>query len=181
MSFVFYFIFILIFSVEINAMNLLEKKTLNPVNFSNSWEVITDKVMGGVSEGSLELKNENQKKFLRLKGTVSTKNNGGFIQFRSKFNFDKGYSGIRIVARGKNDGYFVHVRTNSLIFPWQYYSREFDVHEDWQVFKIFFEDFNKSNFYQPLNFDSGDIKSIGFVAFGKNFEAELDILELEIF
>ena len=42
-------------------------------------------------------------------------------------------------------------------------------------------DFKKSNFYQPSTFSSSEIKSIGFVAFGKDFEAKLDIVKAELF
>ena len=38
-----------------------------------------------------------------------------------------------------------------------------------------FEEFEKSNFYQPSKFVSSEITSIGFVAFGKDFNAKLDI------
>ena len=44
-----------------------------------------------------------------------------------------------------------------------------------------FDDFTKSNFYQPQKFNSSEIKSIAFVAFGKDFDAQLDIIEAELF
>ena len=50
-----------------------------------------------------------------------------------------------------------------------------------EICKCIFKDFKKSNFYQPSNFSSSEIKSIGFVAFGKDFNAELDIMEAELF
>ena len=65
--------------------------------------------------------------------------------------------------------------------PWQYYSGEFEVSENWQEFEILFDDFKKSNFYQPSKFGSSEIKSIGFVAFGKDFEPELDLIKAELF
>ena len=77
--------------------------------------------------------------------------------------------------------YFIHIRTSFLLLPWQYYSGKFIVSEVWEDHEILFEDFEKSNFYQPSLFSSSDIKSIGFVAFGKNFEPQLDILKAELF
>ena len=41
------------------------------------------------------------------------------------------------------------------------------------------EQYHDSDTYP--HFSSSDIKSIGFVAFGKNFEAQLDILKAELF
>ena len=42
-------------------------------------------------------------------------------------------------------------------------------------------DFEKSNFYQPSNFRTQEINSIGFVAIGKDFKPILDIIEVELF
>ena len=63
----------------------IEEKENQVGSFPNGWEFISDQVMGGVSNGKLEIQNEGEKKYFRLKGNVSTKNNGGFIQFRSVF------------------------------------------------------------------------------------------------
>ena len=63
------------------------------------------------------------------------------------------------------------------MLPWQYYSGEFVASENWNEVKIMFKNFKKSNFYQPSEFHSSDIKSIGFVAFGKDFDAQLDVQE----
>ena len=82
---VLFFLLIFILGNEINAMNLLEEKENQVSSFPNGWEFISDQVMGGVSNGKLEIQNEGEKKYFRLKGNVSTKNNGGFIQFRSVF------------------------------------------------------------------------------------------------
>ena len=55
-----------------NAENLVK---------TQSWAYIADKVMGGVSEGSAGYVEEEAS--IRLIGTVSTKNKGGFIQVRT--------------------------------------------------------------------------------------------------
>ena len=138
--------------------------------------------MGGLSKGNFGLIDDVEESFIRLSGVVSTKNNGGFIQFRSDFDFEgKRFRGIRIKARGYPSEYYVHIRTNFLLMPWQYYSGEFIVSEDWQEFEILFDDFKSSNFYQPSKFGSSEIKSIGFVAFGKDFQPKLDIIKAELF
>ena len=161
-------------------MDLLQK--IESENSSKKWEFVSDKVMGGISEGKLEILKDKKNNFLRLSGFVSTENNGGFIQIKSNFDIDEdNFNGIRIKARGLPSEYFVHIRTSFLLLPWQYYSGKFVVSEVWEDHEILFEDFEKSNFYQPSLFSSSDIKSIGFVAFGKNFEAQLDILKAELF
>ena len=137
--------------------------------------------MGGISDGKAEIIN-GEDLFLRLSGNVSTENNGGFIQVRStgKISSDN-FSGVKLKVRGNPSSYYIHVRTNSLIFPWQFYSAEFLVDDNWKYVEIYFKNFKKSNFYQSSNFSSSEIKSIGFVAFGKDFEARLDIWKLNYF
>ena len=161
-------------------MDLLQK--IESENSSKKWEFVSDKVMGGISEGKFEILKDKKNNFLRLSGSVSTENNGGFIQIKSNFDIDEeNFNGIRIKARGLPSEYFIHIRTSFLLLPWQYYSGKFVVSEVWEDYEILFEDFEKSNFYQPSLFSSSDIKSIGFVAFGKNFEPQLDILKAELF
>ena len=50
------------------------------------WEFISDQVMGGVSTGRVSLERDEtaRQTVLHLRGSVSTKNNGGFIQARLK-------------------------------------------------------------------------------------------------
>ena len=180
MNFFFFSIFLLISSLA-NSMNLFDQDIKNSSVFFQKWEYISDKVMGGISDGKAEIIN-GEDLFLRLSGNVSTKNNGGFIQVRSsKETLSNNFSGIKLKVRGNPSSYYVHVRTNSLLFPWQYYSGEFSVDNNWSYVEIYFKDFKKSNFYQPSSFSSSEIKSIGFVAFGKDFEAKLDIVEAELF
>ena len=48
--------------------------------YENNWAYLADTVMGGVSQGGAEF----AAGALRLTGQVSTKNNGGFIQVRTR-------------------------------------------------------------------------------------------------
>ena len=162
-------------------MDLLKEKEKGNKHFFEKWDFVSDQVMGGVSDGNAKLISDKKITFLNLNGVVSTKNNGGFIQIRKKISTKKKYEGIRLKVRGTNDKYFVHVRTKSLFLPWQYYSADFQPLNSWSEIEIKFDDFKKSNFYQPSTFSSEDIKSVGFVAFGKDFNANLDVLEASLF
>ena len=178
MRFLLFLIFFCFFDAK--SMNLMNSVDMSKNTQSNEWVLITDNVMGGVSEGELKIISDD-KKFFRLEGTVSTKNNGGFIQFRSLFNLNENdFSGIKFTARGNDQTYFVHVRTKYTFLPWQYYSGKFNANKDWDIKTLDFMDFEKSNFYQPGTFDSSEITSIAFVAFGRDHDVKLDLLNEEL-
>ena len=148
------------------------------------WCFVTDKVMGGVSEGSLEFIKEDNTYFYRMTGELSLENNGGFIQFRTKLEnhpTDKSFNGIRIRVRGNNNEYSIHIRTKYLLLPWQYYESSFKATNQWTTIELPFSSFNKSNFYQPSVVSSRDIKTIGIVAIGREFNAEIDLASIELY
>ena len=95
------------------------------------WKYQSDQVMGGVSEGGTSLMQDGDMFYLKLTGDVSTKNNGGFVQFRSKVSLfnkpemfqlihqankeGKGLEGVRLNVRGNGETYHVMIRT---YFTW---------------------------------------------------------------
>ena len=148
------------------------------------WCFVTDKVMGGISEGSLEFKKESDTYFYRMTGDLSLENNGGFIQFRTKIEDHprgKSFKGIRLRVRGNNNEYTVHIRTKYLFLPWQYYESAFQATEQWITIELPFTTFKKSNFYQPSVVSSQDIKTIGIVAIGREFKAQIDLASIELY
>ena len=166
---------------------LFPMQILNPSNpdrniFNHKWEFVSDGVMGGKSVGQLKIKDDEEEIFYRLKGNVSTENKGGFIQFRSKIEIsDISLKGIKFKVRGNGEKYFVHVRTPFTFLPWQYYFYPFYTQKEWTEIKFLLSDFKKSHKLQPSEFISTKIKSIAFVAFGQDYNAELDIKDLEFF
>ena len=144
------------------------------------WDAVSDNVMGGVSEVNAYEMDDGSIKFYRLEGLVSTKNNGGFIQIRTNVNFkSKEFSGVRIKIRGNNNEYYVNLRRPRMM-PWNYYSAKFFATEDWQVI-----DLPLSSFIYSRNSDialgSTRINSLAIVAYGKDFEAQLDIASVELY
>ena len=151
---------------------------------SDKWCFVSDKVMGGVSEGSFQTIVEGNDAHYNMQGNVSTKNNGGFLQFRTKISNhpkNKLYKGIRIQVRGNNEEYAVHIRTKYLLLPWQYYQSTFIATNEWQVIELPLKNFIKSNFYQPTNVSSSDIKTLGIVAIGRDFQANIDLRYIELY
>ena len=164
------------------SMQILNPSNPNKNIFNHKWEFVSDDVMGGESVGELKINNNEEEIFYRLKGKISTENNGGFIQFRSKIEIsDTSLKGIKFKARGNGEKYFVHVRTPFTFLPWQYYFYSFYTQNEWTEIKFLISDFKKSHKLQPSQFLSTKIKSIAFVAFGKDYTAELDVKDLEFF
>lgn len=151
---------------------------------SERWCFVSDKVMGGISEGTFETVIDGKDAHYNMKGIVSTENNGGFLQFRTKINNhpkDKLFDGIRIQVRGNNEKYAVHVRTKYLFLPWQYYEATFTADDEWRVIELPLKNFKKSNFYQPSVVSSIDIQTIGIVAIGRDFKADIDLRYVELY
>ena len=141
--------------------------------YENNWAYLADTVMGGVSQGTANFSDG----AIRLTGQVSTKNNGGFIQIRrdlQNINLAK-LRNISLFAKGNNDEYFIHIRTNKTILPWQYYSIKFFVNDKYTKIILPISKFKKSNFLLPSKISPEDIKSIAVVAYGKNYSAEIFI------
>ena len=152
------------------------------------WEFIADTVMGGVSSGTVQFLSVDGQGVLKLTGTVSTANNGGFIQARlpleqtSTANLPDTAQGIWLKARGNGQKYFVHVRTSGTILPWQYYQAAFEVTNNWQVIELPWASFKPSGGLSgSLLRDepkAEKIKSIAIVAFGRDHEADVEVAEI---
>ena len=145
-------------------------------NLGKDWRLITDQVMGGKSTGSLSHDNYLGRNCLRMKGQVSTKNNGGFIQIALDLTTDKpfdasAYEGITIDVAGNNEQYNLHLRTSDLWLPWQSYRAVFNATEQWNTIKIPFSQLIPYRTFRA--FRKNKIERIGLVAIGREFNAGL--------
>ena len=159
-----------------NAKNLFTDK----FNQKNEWSFITDQVMGGISTGTYNYKKINNDNVVKLTGNVSTKNNGGFIQIRRNLNNINltNAKNVEVTAKGNNEKYFVHLKTAFTLLPWQYYQYSFTVENDFKNFILPIRNFRKSGIFLPDKINPKNIKSIGIVAFGRDFKAELTVKEI---
>tara|TARA_B110001454_G_scaffold62402_1_gene60735 strand:- start:174 stop:659 length:486 start_codon:yes stop_codon:yes gene_type:complete len=144
------------------------------------WVPFSDQVMGGISEVKVYELEEEGMSFYRLEGNVSTENNGGFIQVRAGVNLrNKNIEGIRIKVRGNNNEYFLHLRSPRML-PWNYYSAKFYASQEWMVIDLPLSSFEYSR-DSSKSFNSSKIKTIGLVAFGKDFFAQVDLAGVELY
>lgn len=157
---------------------MLDDFTDNP---GDSWSYVSDRVMGGVSNGYAELLDDELGPYARLVGEVSTDNNGGFIQIRRWLDGKalKEAKAVKLSVRGTGDDYYVFLRTNKARRSWHSYRATFTTSENWSEQVIPFSAFERSNWSLPQSFKASDLVSIGIVAYGKDFEADLSIQSIE--
>ena len=179
-------LFVFHFSLSSNASEvnkIIDDFTESP---EKRWQFYTDQVMGGVSEGGASIRLDSEGPYVRLEGSVSTANNGGFIQFRAEVDIeDNSYEGLKIKTRGNGEEYYLFIRTTKTRLPWLYYGSSFIASEEWKWIEIPFSSFEKSDGrfsrFLPEEFDIETIKSIGVVAYGKDFYANIDVAGIELY
>ena len=163
---------------------IIDDFTDNP---ERRWQFYTDQVMGGVSEGSAVVLSGPEGPYVRLEGFVSTANNGGFIQIRTKImDGEKDAEGILLKVRGNGENYYIHLNTNETIFlPQQYryyYQAIFQTSKDWNEVKLPFSTaFKRSNANISESFDGNQVRTIGILAYGKDHNALLEISYLSFY
>jgi len=148
---------------------------------ASGWSYVSDRVMGGVSNGGAQFLKEGDVTFARLAGQVSTANNGGFIQIRRQLAepFPAASTGITLIARGNGERYYIHLRPQGSRRPWQYFAASFESTADWSEVTLSWSDF-KPQGGLPDGFDPEGIMSLGIVAYGTDYTAELDVKLVEI-
>jgi len=149
----------------------------------NRWRFFSDTVMGGVSTGQTTIQQENGQSFARMTGRVSTANNGGFIQMRLDLPEPppEGTVGVRLVVRGNDQRYFVHLRTTGTVLPWQYYQAHFEATRSWSEVRIPLEQFTASGALLRRVPRARSLTSVAVVAFGRDHEAEIDVREIAFY
>ncbi len=153
-------------------------------NLGTRWRLITDNVMGGISRGTLTVDTYKGKNCLRMRGDVSTENNGGFVQMSLPMSehgeFDaSAYTGVELEVAGNDEQYNIHFRTDDLWFPWQSYRASFTVNSEWQTYRIPFASLQRYRTMQ--SFSADELERIGLVAIGREFQADLCLASIRFF
>lgn len=151
----------------------------------SSWTLFTDQVMGGLSAGSLVVATMDGRRALRLQGTVSLANDGGFVQMsldlgRGGGAFDaSAWRGIELDVQGNGEIYGAHLRTVDLVRPWQSYRRSFAAPACWTTIRLPFASFVAHRVATSL--DVSRLRRIGLVAIGRAFTADLSLAGLRLY
>jgi hypothetical protein len=147
------------------------------------WVGFTDQVMGGVSTARYGVVEEDDRRFLRMRGQVSLENNGGFVQVALSLVNDgrafdaSAFDGIRLRVRGNGEGYYIHMRTRDCLLPWQYYAAPFTAGAEWQEVVIPFSAFRPAALRRQL--DTTALTRIAVVGAKRQFEADVSVARLE--
>ena len=150
------------------------------------WQYVSDRVMGGVSDGQVTLEQDGEMYFARLTGNVSTKNNGGFIQVRANVSFansekdGKNLRGVRLNVRGNGETYYIHIRTNDSWSPSDYYSTTFIADSEWKMIDLPFNKFERRR-SNDSSLDAKKIRSFGIVAYGRDYISDVSVSTIEFY
>ena len=141
------------------------------------WRFFTDQVMGGVSTGGVSFAQEGGTPHARMTGRVSTANRGGFVQMRLDLASPPpdGTTGVRLVVRGNDQRYFVHLRTVGTVLPWQYYQAGFQVTEGWTEVRLSLDAFAPSGALLRRVPRPASLTSVAVVAYGRDHDARIDV------
>lgn len=142
------------------------------------WTYVADTVMGGISDGKATFQRDANGAFVRLTGSVSTANNGGFIQVRIRFDetgWPEDVTRLVLDVRGNGERYHIFLRSRHGTKPWHSYRATFEANADWQEVVLPIADFEPSRDELPAKITAGDVTGLGIVAYGADFEADVSV------
>lgn len=144
-----------------------------------AWKLVSDQVMGGLSNGKLVRQEKYGCLCDCMSGTVSLENNGGFLQMKlpvAGSDIPDTSKGLFMELAGSPDTYNIHIKTHDLIRPWQSYRLQVNLTGNWQRFVTPWAQFIAHRTDTPLQ--QAHITSIAIVAIGKAFVADVAVRKL---
>lgn len=146
------------------------------------WALVSDRVMGGVSTGTLTREVVNGRSAIRMRGNVSLENNGGFLQMARDLGTAgapvdaSSWGGIRIDVLGNDQTYNLHLRTTDLERPWESYRQSFLARSHWQTLHLPFDRFTPHR--TECRFRPARLRRLGLIALGEEFEVDLAVADI---
>lgn len=149
------------------------------------WRGFSDRVMGGISDASLEKTAIAGKNCIRLTGRVTRESNGGFIQMAMYFGSQdaevdgSAYQGIELLVYGNNEDYNVHVRTADCGWYDESYRYTFFAKPEWRSVRIPWSAFKPNGLHVPL--DSRRINRIAILGWMREFQADIALARIALY
>lgn len=136
--------------------------------------------MGGVSLGSATFEQTLMGLAIHLSGTVSTANNGGFIQARTMIprGAANGAQGVRLLVSSNGEYYVVNLRTTGTRLPWHFYQAAFEGGPDWPVVLLPFAGFKPSSDVLRRRLQPDSITTLSVASYGKDYDADIKVVEV---
>ncbi|MCE6967613.1 CIA30 family protein [Cereibacter sphaeroides] len=151
----------------------------------SGWALISDRVMGGVSAGSVWRETVSGRPAIRMRGGVSLENNGGFLQIA----LDLGeagapvdasaWTGIKLDVIGNGQTYNLHLRTTDIQRPWESYRQSFTAPAQWTRVYLPFSGFIPHRTERSLR--TSRLRRVGLVAIGREFEVDVAIGDIRFY
>jgi hypothetical protein len=126
------------------------------------WQIVNDGVMGGLSNSTISLSEDNHGKF---EGHVSLENNGGFASVRLLTDVDIKPDEDYIELKVKGDGKTYQFRLKGKRSQRQSYVQEFKTSGEWQTIKLKINQFSPQFRGRPLDFPNFEFSSIEEIRF----------------
>lgn len=151
----------------------------------SGWVLISDRVMGGLSSGSLRRDVVAGRPAIRMQGAVSLANSGGFVQIALDLGDAAGpvdatsWAGIQFDVIGNGETYNLHLRTMDLQRPWESYRQSFQAPTNWSCIKLPFSGFTPHRTERPLRISR--LRRLGIVAIGREFDADIAISDIRFY
>ena len=176
--------FLLFILINCIVLNAYAEEIRIPFNEESAkyWGYVSDRTMGGVSNGQAFLDQDKDTIYARLTGNVSTKNNGGFIQLRSTLSFanlnnmKKKLKGVRLKTKGNGETYHIFIRTSETRSYSDFYYATFIANEVWKIVDLPFAEFKHR--FSENSLDGNDIRTFAIVAYGREFFSDVSISEI---
>lgn len=138
------------------------------------WSMISDQVMGGVSNATLRQEQRQNSDSTCLVGRTSLDNNGGFVQMKLDIEpseLHANYQGLFIELAGSAHDYNLHIKTTQLTRPWQSFRCTLPVEPQWTRFIIPYEQLLAHRTEAELQ--PAKIQSLAVVAIGEEFDVDV--------
>ncbi len=164
------------------ALSLPFKKLggVGPCGNSGGLNTVTATVGPLANSGRPAFEQVQNRRALRLRGTVSLAQNGGFLQVARVLDCDgpsgfdaRAYDGLLLDVCGVPGPYFMHLRTSDTRAPWQYYAAPLTVSTSWHEVHLLWSAFTPSALRAPLAIDR--LQRIGIVAAQAAFHADIAV------
>lgn len=148
------------------------------------WRLVSDQVMGGVSDGRMTYERIEGRRALCMRGRIRLENNGGFLQLALDLSLSGSldanpYEGVGLIVRGNGERYNFHLKTEDTRLPWQSYRQSFETGSTWREVRLPFNGFEPYRVDVPL--DPRRLLRLGIVAIGRAFTADICVAEVRIY